>query len=139
MRNMYHVVPIVMPSLFEAFTNEDIENKIHAREQILHLFYLLIRLVAWADGIDNELVQSCLGETFQSWMVLFLQLIQSNPKKYFNMKKNVLKCLVVILPRLHQLLEGQHQPHFEAGLEAFEFAPARLHRSCGVQSDASGG
>ena len=96
MRNMYHLVPIVMPSLFTAFTNEDIENKIHAREQILHLFYLLIRLVAWADGIDNELVQSCLGETFQSWMVLFLQLIQSNPKKYFNMKKNVLKCLVVI-------------------------------------------
>ena len=96
MRNMYHVVPIVMPSLFEAFTNQDIENKIHAREQILHLFYLLIRLVAWADGIDNELVQSCLGETFPSWMGLFLQLIQSNPKKYFNMKKNVLKCLVVI-------------------------------------------
>ena len=64
MRNMYHLVPIVMPSLFAAFTNEDIENKIHTREQILHLFYLLIRLVAWADGIDNELVQSCLGETF---------------------------------------------------------------------------
>lgn len=96
MRNMYHLVPIIMPSLFQSFTNEDMEHKIHAREQILHLFYLLIRLVAWADGIDNELVDSCLGETFQSWMVLFLQLIQSNPKKYFNMKKNVLKCLVVI-------------------------------------------
>ena len=64
MRNMHHMVPLVMPSLFEAFTNEDMENKIHAREQILHLFYLLLRLVAWADGIDNELVQECLGETF---------------------------------------------------------------------------
>ena len=75
MRTMFHMVPILMPSLFEAFTNEDIEHKIHTREQILHLFYLLLRLVAWADGIDNELVESCLGETFQSWMVLFLQLV----------------------------------------------------------------
>ena len=90
------MVPILMPSLFEAFTNEDLEHKIHTREQILHLFYLLLRLVAWADGIDNELVEECLGETFQSWMVLFLQLVQSNPKKFFNMKKNVLKCLIVI-------------------------------------------
>ena len=64
MRTMFHMVPILMPSLFEAFTNEDIEHKIHTREQILHLFYLLLRLVAWADGIDNELVESCLGETF---------------------------------------------------------------------------
>ena len=29
-------------------------------------------------------------------MALFLQLIQSNPKQFFNLKKNALKCLVVI-------------------------------------------
>ena len=88
------MVPIVLPALFETFTNEEIG--VHAREQILHLFYLLIRLVAWADGRENELVEECLGETFQSWMALFLQLISSNPKQFFNLKKNALKCLVVI-------------------------------------------
>ena len=88
------MVPIVLPSLFEAFTNEEIG--VHGREQILNLFYMLIRLVAWADGRDNELVQECLSETFSSWMALFLQLIQSNPKQFFNLKKNALKCLVVI-------------------------------------------
>ena len=94
-RSMHALVPIAMPSLFEAFTNDE-EIGVHGREQILNLFYLLIRMVAWADGRDNELVQECLGETFQSWMALFLQLIQSNPKQYFNLKKNALKCLVVI-------------------------------------------
>lgn len=29
-------------------------------------------------------------------MAVFLQLIQSNPKQFFNLKKNALKCLVVI-------------------------------------------
>ena len=29
-------------------------------------------------------------------MALFLQLIQLNPKQFFNLKKNALKCLVVI-------------------------------------------
>ena len=57
---------------------------------------MLIRLIAWADGRDNELVEECLGDMFQSWMALFLQVIQLNPKRFFNLKKNALKCLVVI-------------------------------------------
>ena len=93
-RGMYHMVPVVLPSLFEAFTNA--EMGAHSREQILDLFYMLIRLVAWADGRDNELVQESLSETFQSWMALFLQLIQSDPKQHFDLKKNALKCLVVV-------------------------------------------
>lgn len=95
-KSLHALVPIALPCLFEAFTNADEEIGVHGREQILNLFYLLIRMVAWADGRDNELVQECLGETFQSWMALFLQLIQSNPKQHFNLKKNALKCLVVI-------------------------------------------
>ena len=31
---------------------------------ILHIFYQLVRLVAWADGIDNELVKESLDENF---------------------------------------------------------------------------
>ena len=62
-RSMHALVPMALPSLFEAFTNDE-EIGVHGREQILNLFYLLIRMVAWADGRDNELVQECLGETF---------------------------------------------------------------------------
>lgn len=69
-RSMHPLVPVMFPSLFEAFTNEEIG--VSGREQILNLFYMLIRLIAWADGCDNELVQECLGETFASWMALFL-------------------------------------------------------------------
>lgn len=61
-KNLYHLVPIALPALFETFTNEEIG--VPEREQILNLFYMLIRLVAWADGRDNELVEDCLGETF---------------------------------------------------------------------------
>ena len=59
---MHPLVSITFPSLFEAFTNEDIG--VSGREQILNLFYMLIRLVAWADGRDNELVEEALSETF---------------------------------------------------------------------------
>ena len=94
MRCLYPILPILLPCLLETFTNEEIQ--IQGRVMILHLFYQLIRLVAWADGIDNELVAESLGETFQSWMALFLQIIQSNPRQNFNLKRNALKCLVVI-------------------------------------------
>jgi hypothetical protein len=67
---------VLLPVLFEAFTNEAV--KALGRAQILHLFYTMIRMVAWADGIDNELVSGCLDETFNSWMALFLQIVQSS-------------------------------------------------------------
>lgn len=36
-----------------------------------------------------------LDETFNSWMALFVQILQSNPKGYFNIKRNTLKCLII--------------------------------------------
>jgi hypothetical protein len=51
-----------MPSLLQAFTCED--AGCYGREKILHIFYQLIRLVTWADGIENELVEKCLGDHF---------------------------------------------------------------------------
>jgi hypothetical protein len=90
----HQFVPKILPSLFSAFTNEEVDA--HGREQILEVFYLCLRTVSWADGIDNELVEDCLSETFNSWMALFLQIIQTNPKAFFDIKKNALKCLTVI-------------------------------------------
>jgi hypothetical protein len=56
--------------LLEAFTKEEMGVK--GRSRTLALFYLMVRGIAWADGIDNALVQKCLDETFPSWMALFL-------------------------------------------------------------------
>ena len=62
----------------------------------MHVFYLNLRTISWADGIENELVHDCLNETFNQWMALFLQVIQSDPNKFFDIKRNALKCLTVI-------------------------------------------
>jgi hypothetical protein len=83
-----------MPALLEAFTNEVFGQKSRAR--ILHQFFLMIRMIAWADGVDNELIHSCLDGTFASWMALFLQIIQSNANKNLTLKRNALECLTVI-------------------------------------------
>jgi hypothetical protein len=61
-RMLYPIVPLLMPSLLQAFTCED--AGCYGREKILHIFYQLIRLVTWADGIENELVEKCLGDHF---------------------------------------------------------------------------
>lgn len=66
------------------------------REQLLHIFYLCLRTISWADGIHNDLVSNCLDDTFNQWMALFLQVVQTEPNKYFDIKRNALKCLTVI-------------------------------------------
>jgi len=67
------VVPLALPIMLEAFTREEMGAS--GRAQTLVLFYLMVRGIAWADGIDNELVQGCLDETFNSWIALFLQIL----------------------------------------------------------------
>jgi hypothetical protein len=67
------LVPLALPIMLEAFTKEEMGTS--GRAQTLVLFYLMVRGIAWADGIDNELVHSCLDETFNSWIALFLQIL----------------------------------------------------------------
>lgn len=88
------LTPLCLPVLLEAFTKEEMGQ--NGRAHTLMLFYLMVRGIAWADGIDNELVERCLGETFDSWMVLFLQILQSQQNRNFTVKRNALKCLSVI-------------------------------------------
>jgi hypothetical protein len=42
------------------------QNKLgmHGKTQALKVFYLCLRCISWADGIDNELVEKCLNSTF---------------------------------------------------------------------------
>lgn len=88
------LVPLCLPLLLEAFTKEEIGVK--GRSRTFVLFHLMVRGIAWADGIDNSLVHQCLDETFESWMALFLQILQSHSSRNFIVKKNALKCLTVI-------------------------------------------
>jgi hypothetical protein len=80
--------------MLEAFTKEEMGSK--GRAHTLNLLYLMIRGIAWADGIDNDLVATCLDETFGSWMALFLQILQSSTARNFIVKRNALKCLTVV-------------------------------------------
>lgn len=93
-RQFHEFVPKILPPLFSAFTNDEVDA--HGRELVLECLYLCLRTISWADGIDNELVDNCLSETFNSWMALFLQIIQTNPKTFFDIKRNALKCMTVI-------------------------------------------
>jgi hypothetical protein len=93
-KDFFNYVPPILAAILSAFTNDEITS--HGREQLLHIFYLCLRTISWADGIDNQLIDFCLNETFNQWMVLFLQVIQTDANKFFDIKRNALKCLTVI-------------------------------------------
>ena len=91
----YHViVSKVLENLFAAFTSSQSDSKIH--EKWFEVYYRCLRCVSWADGIDNKIMTSSLDDTFNTWMTLFIQVIQSNPKIHFDIKKNALKWLTII-------------------------------------------
>ena len=51
-KEVQHVmIPLLMPTLLEAFTNDVFKS--NGRARILHLFYTMIRMITWADAIDN--------------------------------------------------------------------------------------
>lgn len=64
-------VPKILPALQSAFMNDELVDA-GGREHIFEVLYYCLRTVSWADGIDNEIVDECLQETFNSWMALFL-------------------------------------------------------------------
>lgn len=45
---------MILPVILEAFTNEELQAR--DRSHILHLFYLMVRGIAWADGLDNSVI-----------------------------------------------------------------------------------
>lgn len=56
------VIEAILPNLLDAFTNEETSQS--SRCRVLRLFHKAVRMVAWADGVDNELVAQSLSETF---------------------------------------------------------------------------
>lgn len=93
-KHFHAYVSTIMQALLSAFTNSEID--VHGRELILQILFLNLRCISWADGIDNKLVEKCLNDTFNQWMTVFLQVIQSDSRKFFDLKRHALKCLTVI-------------------------------------------
>jgi len=50
-KEFYEYVPPILGAILSAFTSDEITS--HGREQLLHIFYLCLRTISWADGIDN--------------------------------------------------------------------------------------
>ncbi len=69
---LFHTfVPKILPALQSAFMNDELVDA-HGREQILEVLYFCLRTVSWADGIENDIVEESLSDTFNNWMALFL-------------------------------------------------------------------
>ena len=71
MKQFNEYLPKLLPPLQSAFMNDELVDA-HGREQILEVLYYCLRTVSWADGIDNEIVEESLNDTFNNWMALFL-------------------------------------------------------------------
>ena len=84
----------MLENLFSAFTGPEADSGI--REKCLEVYHLCLRAVSHADGLNDEMVREALDGSFNTWMGLFVQLLQSNPKIHFEVKRNALKCLNVI-------------------------------------------
>jgi hypothetical protein len=72
-KDFHEYLPGILSAILSAFTNEEIGT--HGREQVLNILYLCLRSISWADGIDNDLIDDCLDDTFNQWMAVFLQVI----------------------------------------------------------------
>ena len=83
-----------MPALFSAMVSDSATSRI--REKVLAVFHLCLQAVSWADGKDPQVLEACLSEHFNQWIALFTQIIQANPRQFFDVKRNALRCLTVI-------------------------------------------
>lgn len=55
------------------------------------LFYLSLTKLAWAESADPDLMDKCLGSTFDSWMGLFSSMIQTQSVKLIGIKMQVFR------------------------------------------------
>lgn len=66
------------------------------REKILILVLLVIRSFSSYDGSQDQIVDECFKESYDTWMSLFLSALQGQFKTHLNMKRYVLKSLTLI-------------------------------------------
>jgi hypothetical protein len=67
-------VPQILEGMLKVYGSQ---NKLgmHGKTQALKVFYLCLRCISWADGIENELVEKCLNSTFNQWISICIGLL----------------------------------------------------------------
>ena len=87
-----------MSQLFGVLINKFVDTQSESiRVLIFKVVYHSLRLLAWADGKDNNIVADFLTESYSSYLGLILSLIQTNPKTYMQIKKYSMKILTVLV------------------------------------------
>ncbi len=61
------------------------------REKVLMLLYLSINSFSWAERSDDQLIHDCFDSTYESWLQIFIEILQTPPKQHLGMKKYILK------------------------------------------------
>lgn len=55
------------------------------------LFYLGLQKIAWAEGVDDKMLENCLRPTFDNWFSLFIDVLETETAEYLELKIQVLK------------------------------------------------
>jgi hypothetical protein len=67
-RSLQSYIPTLMQAGLSAFSTVGKKG----RERLLEMVELCLRSISWADGLEDEVVEECLDETFNQWMAVFL-------------------------------------------------------------------
>lgn len=90
--------PSLLSKILGMLINKFVETQSEVmRVLIFKLVYHSLRLLAWADGKENNIVSEFLSESYSTYLGLILSLIQTNPKTYMRIKKYSMKILAVLV------------------------------------------
>ena len=59
------------------------------------LFYLAINSFSYADGSDKKIVNECFDKTFNDWIKIFINYLESDTKIYVTLQRYSSKILTV--------------------------------------------
>jgi hypothetical protein len=60
------------------------------------LLYLSFGKFTWAEGVNDSIVQDCLGATYDIWMSLFISTLSTSPSKNLGLKLYIFRILSIL-------------------------------------------
>ena len=61
----------------------------------MYLVLQLVKTFSPYDGMNDEVVRECWGDSFDSWMSLFIGALKGSPSSNIGIKKYIVKVLTV--------------------------------------------
>ena len=89
-----NIVPDLMPVLYQIFNLRELPERL--REKVLMLLYLAINSFSWAERADDQLIHDCFDSTYEKWLQIFIEVLQTPPRQHLGMKKYIFKILTKI-------------------------------------------